>query len=232
MNVFSAFDLGWRYTKRHGIILSLFLFCIYLLLNYLSYYCFPAEFWEKYAKAIASGSANVVNEVMKLVSYFEEASTKIWLLLILLYLIMAGVLNVALSIRIGETKRMNLKYMSLPFGTYLNVLTFGCMMLLIFTVSAYLLMIPFIYFSIRFIFVLPLMLEFPGTGSFEAMRKSWQMTQGQFFPLLGFCALSFAVLLVGCACMCVGIFPAIVICMFAFLSLYQQAKQLFLNPYL
>lgn len=229
MKIFDSFDEGWQYTKKHGIIFALLLFCAYILFNFLTLKCFPDEFWELYTKMLTSGSKDMTSDLMKLSPYFEAASVKIWLVYMLQFLIMTGILNVALSIHIGETKGVSLKYISLPFKTYLRVIEYGCCMMLLFMTSVYAAFLPFIYFGVRLMFVIPLLLEEPDCGLLDAFKMSWEMTKGGFFNLMGFFLLCCVVCLTGFLCLLVGVFVSYVVCMFAYLTLYREGKMMLKN---
>lgn len=222
MQVFDSFEIGWQYAKKHGLGLSLLVFGIFALVCWLTYMCFPSDFWDMYLQVVKSGD---VNKIDKLMPYIEEAQTKSWIVNMLQYLLYAGVLNVVISICTGETKGISLKYLSLPFSTYLNVISFICLMLLLLMVSMYCFMLPFIYFGIRLMFVVPIMLEEPRCRFMDSIRISWKMSKGHFFDLLGFCLLCMLLTLIGLLCLGVGSCFTTVICMFAYIAIYKNSKQ-------
>lgn len=223
MNIFDSFDAGWQYAKKHGLGLSLVMLAIFVLICWMTFMCFPADFWEAYTRLIKSGDITV-EKVNALMPYFESAQTKQWIVNIIQYLLYAGVMNIVVSIHNGETKGISLKYLSLPFGTYLSVIEYICLMMLLLMVSAYCLFLPFVYFGIRLMFVIPQLLEDPGCGLMNSMRRSWVMTKGHFFDFLGFGLLCMLVMFMGFFCCGIGACFTSVICMFAYMEIYKQAK--------
>lgn len=223
MKVFDSFDIGWQYAKKHGILISLLCLCAYFLVNFLFSKCLPEEFWREYvAIAQITDPSLMMVKMNKLFPYVEEAMPKMMLVFMLQCLLFFGVMNVALSIVIGETKGVNIKYLSLPFLTYLKVIEIMCVMFLLFLLGSYAFELPFVFFGIRLIFVVPLVLENPQCPLSVAMKKSWQMTRGHFFQILGFCLLVALCHLIGMFCFFVGMFFASALCIFAFLALYKQ----------
>ena len=222
MNIFDTFDVGWQYAKKYGFGLSLLMLVIFSLICWMTYMCFSSEFWEVYIGIVKS---NDLANIDKLQPYIEEAQTKNWIVSMIQYLLYAGVMNIVVSIYTGETKGINLKYLSLPFTTYLSVIEYICLMMLLLMVSAYCLFLPFIFFGIRLMFVIPKILEEPGCSMLKAMRMSWGMTKGRFFDLLGFCLMCMLVMLIGFLCCGIGACFTSVICMFAFMNIYDIIRK-------
>lgn len=220
--VFNSLEAGWAYTKKHGLLLSVVVMLMFALAYWLTYMCFPESFWTDYMRTAQKG------DVQKMMVLLEQvmpvAMNKIWLVTILQYLMFAGVVNAALSVVIGETDKISLKYLSLPFGTYLKVVTWFCITMLVYILSSYLLMIPFVFFGIRMFYVLPLLLEDPASTVSIAMRRSWIMTKGHFMPLLGFSVISIMFCTVGLFMCFVGFFFTSVVCIYSYLALYRQTK--------
>lgn len=226
IKISEAFKRGKTHTLKWGATLALFIFIIAAFCCWLTYKCYPEAFWDEYMKIAQSGK---LNDVMKLQPYMEEASTKMWVINFVQYFLGFGVLNVAISEFIGETKGVSIKYMSLPFATYLKLIEYICIMILLMMIGIYTAFIPTVYFGIRTIFYAPLVLENPGCSSSEAFKASWKMTDGNFFKLLGFSIICLLLMLVGfCFCM-VGACYTSVICIFAFLSMYEDAKSALLQ---
>lgn len=220
--VFNSLEAGWAYTKRHGLLLSVVILLMFALVYWLTYMCFPESFWSDYMRTAQKG------DVQKLMTLLEQvmpaAMTKVWIVTILQYLMFAGIVNAALSVVIGETDKVSLKYLSLPFGTYLKVLMWFCITMLMYILSSYLLMIPFVYFGIRMFYVLPMLLEDPDSTVGMAVKRSWIMTKGHFMSLLGFSVISIMLCTVGMFFCFVGFFLAAVVCIYAYLVLYKQTK--------
>lgn len=225
MKVFDSFDIGWQYAKKHGWALSLILLGSYFVTNLLTGMCFSDSFMEQYMKIAASTTdpAVMMVKMEKLAPEMEAALPKLMLVLVLSLLIFYGVINIALSIIIGETKGVSLKYISLPFGTYLKVVSFTLLMFAIFLISAPTFEIPFVFFGIQLFFTVPILLEHPECSLFLAMKQSWILVKGRFFSLLGFCLLALLVLFIGILCLFVGVFFAQVVVIFAYLAVYKSA---------
>ncbi len=221
MDLSSIFKSGWEWTKRHWLPIMFLLIVIYALSAFVFYKIFPAEFWDLYKSVITSGD---MTKVAKLQPYIEENAVRIWVLNLIQYALFFGVLNAALSVFIGETKTLEFKYLSLPLGTYLNLAQYICIMLILAQLSIYALGIPLIYFGIRLLFVVPLVLQFPRISFYTAVFHSWQMTKGRFFNLLLFCIICFLLLVAGVFCCFVGVFFTSVICIFSYFILYEELR--------
>lgn len=225
MNILDSFEVGWQYAKKHGLVVTLTLFATFVLVYWLTIQCFPEEFWTEYAKIMQSVSdvPTMAAKMEKLTPYMEEATSRIWIVNILQWLIIFGIVNMALSVVIGETKTASIKYLSLPFMTYLRVVEMVCLYFILMLLSvAYFFGLPYIYFGIRLMFAFPLMLEDPQCTVGTAIRQSWQMTKGRFLPMLAFVLLSVLVLFIGMLCLFVGVFFAGTIVIYAYLSIYRQ----------
>lgn len=222
IKVLDSFEVGWKYACKHGIVLSIVLLVIYVLIYNLFMMCFPEEFWKVYEKVIKTG--DIAGGVVKMAPYIESAMTKIWLVSIMQFCLMAGVMNVAKAKYDGITSHANLKYLSLPLMSYVKVVGVFCMLMLVWTLSLYLYGLPMIYLGTRMLFMLPAILENPDLPLGMALRNSWNMTYGRFWKLLGFECLCILVIVVGMLCFFVGIFFASVICIYALMDIYKQSK--------
>lgn len=184
--------------------------------------CFPDSFWAEYTKVAETGN------IQRMMAFYEKnlapAVPKLFLVSLVQFLLSAGLVNVALTLMKGETEKVSLKYLSLPFSTYLKVTELFCVMMLMYIVSALLYFLPFIYFGIRMLFVLPLLLEEPTCKFGTALAKSWVMTKGNFFMLLAFCIVCVLFTIVGVFALFIGVFFTTVICLYAYIDLYLKCK--------
>lgn len=221
--VFDSFDTGWNYAKKHGLVLSVILFAIYLLVSQLFTMCFPEEFLKVYMKVIQSG--DIAGGMVKLNPYIENAMPKIWLVSILQFALNVGVVNVAKANYDGVTERISLKYLSLPLASYIKMIGIFCMLMLISVLGLYLFGLPTIYLGTRMLFVIPAVLENPDIPLGIAFRNSWNLSKGRFWKLLGFECLCLMVMLVGAICLFVGLFFAAVVCIYAWMDIYKVCKE-------
>lgn len=220
--MFDIFENGWQYTKKKWFVLTLLVVAFVTFVYWLLYMCFPESFWPEYVKVAEAGNVERMMAFME--KNLPEAMSKIWIVNIVQYILFAGIVNVVLMVVNDDAHKVNLKYLSLPFSTYLKVIEFYCITMLVYILSVYMLFIPFIYLGVRAFFVLPLLLEDPSCKFTTAVKQSWNMTKGRFFVLLAFALLCIVFCLAGVFFFFVGAAFAAVFCLFSYVDLYNKCK--------
>lgn len=82
-------------------------------------------------------------------------------------------------------------------------------------------LIPGIYLAVRFTFT-PLIAATENVGFSEAFKKSWAMTKGHFWKLLGLELVSLGMIILGLCVCCVGVIFAEVIVLFMSIIVYKE----------
>lgn len=107
--------------------------------------------------------------------------------------------------------------------SFLPVLGASLLYYLIVFVGLIFLIVPGIYFGIKYQFTVPLIID-KKLGVFEAMRHSAAMTQGRKMSIFGFDLVMIGVVLLGVLCLGVGIFVAIPVAGLASIDLYEKLQ--------
>ena len=100
---------------------------------------------------------------------------------------------------------------------FLANLAYGLVVL----VGLVLLIIPGIYFGVKYMFVPYLVLD-KDMGIADAFKKSADMTDGKIWKLIGVSFLSFGIVIVGLIALLIGIIPAIILITFASTFIYRK----------
>ena len=100
---------------------------------------------------------------------------------------------------------------------FLANLAYGLVVL----VGLVLLIIPGIYFGVKYMFVPYLVLD-KDMGIADAFKKSADMTDGKIWKLIGVSFLSFGIVIVGLIALLVGVIPAIILITFASTFIYRK----------
>lgn len=112
----------------------------------------------------------------------------------------------------------------MPATTYLKFvaacITYG----IIVGVGSLFCVIPGIFLAVRLLFAMVILLDEPETEFTEAFKKSWTMTAGSFWSLLGLGVVSILINIVGLLCCCVGMVFTLVMGMFMLVSAYYTLK--------
>lgn len=85
----------------------------------------------------------------------------------------------------------------------------------------FLLIIPGVYLALRFMFVIPLIID-KNLNIGEAMKQSTEMTKGIKMSLFGFGLTALGVIILGAICLGVGVFVAMPVAWLAYISLYKK----------
>ncbi|MDD2798904.1 MAG: DUF975 family protein [Bacteroidales bacterium] len=83
------------------------------------------------------------------------------------------------------------------------------------------LIIPIIYLSIRWMFFSYLIID-KNYGAVESLKKSWKMTDGNFWHLILFILASFAIIILGVIALILGIFVSIPLIMMVQTLIYKK----------
>ncbi len=153
------------------------------------------------------GSKNGGHSEWNVLSYFLSA----WMT--------CGFVTLALNYQAG--KKLPLSNVFTQFKHYWKVLGAAIIVGLLVVAGTAFLIIPGIYFALRFQFVVELILD-KGLDIGEAMKESTRLTNGRKMSLLGFNLMMVGVLLLGALCLGVGLLVAIPVAGLANVVVYRQ----------
>ena len=220
LQIFDAFDFGWQYMKKSGVILSMFVLFVGLLSTGILYWSLPQDLYDQYFQAIQSGDKASLQRVQELIMGKMGVILLASLIQTLLYVVAAAVAY--------QVCRENRK---ITFGDFLSLdipvlrlITLVVLFMLIFSIGWIMFFIPGIYVAIRFSQCFYVMIDRPETGVMEALGRSWYMTQGNFWRLLCFACLCLLLIMVGYFFFIIGMFFSLAFCIFASVDVYRQLK--------
>jgi hypothetical protein len=109
--------------------------------------------------------------------------------------------------------------MFMAFQNIWNAVIANILVSIIVGIGIVLLIVPGIIFACRLAFV-PFIVMDQKLEAIEAIKKSWEMTEGYSWTIFGMAIMSFFIAIAGVICFIVGIFPAIIWIESAFAALY------------
>ena len=109
--------------------------------------------------------------------------------------------------------------MFMAFQNIWNAVIANVLVSIIIVIGIVLLIVPGIIFACRLAFV-PFLVMDQKLEPIEAIKKSWEMTQGYGWTIFAMAIMSFFIAIAGLICLGVGILPAIIWIESAFASLY------------
>lgn len=196
-SVSKAFSEGWKLTKKHWLVM------IGLYLGF-----------------------TILSLLLSLFQGSDPASVRFWIITLISIAISlvftAGYYKMYLVATDGEEPEFDLFGKCLP--KVLPLFGVSVLFTLGFVIGLGLLIVPGIWFGVRFGFAPLILIDKEKCGVFEAFSKSYEITSGYFWPLLGLALLSFLVYLAGIIVLIVGIFLAMVIVYFAYTVAYRMLE--------
>ncbi|HPX94779.1 MAG TPA: glycerophosphoryl diester phosphodiesterase membrane domain-containing protein [Candidatus Moranbacteria bacterium] len=120
-----------------------------------------------------------------------------------------------------DGKKNKIENIFTQFKYFWRVLGAEIILFTIIVLGLILFIIPGIYFALRFMFVIPLIVD-KDLDISEAMKQSTSLTRGIKWPLLGFILVSFGIFILGALLFGVGILVAIPIIWLANINLYRS----------
>jgi len=114
--------------------------------------------------------------------------------------------------------------------TFLFYLGTWIVYLVIVTIGSFLCILPGIFLAVRFMFAPMIAINHPELTFSEAFTRSWQMTKGHFWKLLGLGILAVLINILGIICCCVGYLLTIVITYMMYGYAYKLLYPVELEP--
>ncbi len=127
------------------------------------------------------------------------------------------------NLKASRGEKLEIKEMFLPFKDYWNVVLAGFLTTLIVGFGTLFFIIPGIIFACKLIFVPYIVIDKKMTA-IDAIKESWNMTDGHAWTVFGMGLLAFPIVLAGYICFFVGVFISMMWLYIAFASLYHAVR--------
>jgi len=202
---------AWDLTTKHWI-MCIILLVAGILVSIISTAFTPMVVIEKpnmtpeEALAMLTGSLGLVN----LIAY------------ILQFAMYAGLYKMAINGYHGL--KVDTTAYQLPFATYLKFTGASIVYGILVTIGCLFCIIPGIILAVRFVFATTILLDEPETEFIDAFKKSWTMTDGNFWNLFGLGVMAALINIAGVLCCCVGVFFTKIMEIFMVVIAYYALK--------
>lgn len=236
---------AWELTKKHGIILALFLLVVYVLQTIFALSSLPSGIWE----AAMSGDDAAVKSMSEAPNFLLQGG-----MMIISFFMGIALYNTSLRLARGSNENLSLSSFQLSGSTYFKL--FVCYLVYSvgsFAVSflweglktgtlyeywpaledmrvvAWVLLIAIVliglYFCLRLAFIPLYLIDHPQVTLGEALQKSWALTQGRVLQLLGILILACIIGCLGLLACCIGVCYTMIIANFVFVLTYLYFLQ-------
>ncbi|MEG1586090.1 MAG: hypothetical protein RR346_04375 [Bacteroidales bacterium] len=196
-SVSKAFSEGWKLTKKHWLIM------IGLMLG-----------------------LTIVTLIITLFQGTDHTSIRYYIFnlitLVIGVIFNAGYYKMYLVAADGEEPEFNLfgKCLKRAFPLFIQQFIYGMGVF----IGICLLIVPGIWFAVRFGFGALSLLDDEECGIIESFRRSFKLTSGYALPLTGMVFLSFLIIIAGLILFVIGVFPATVWITFAFVAAFRMLQ--------
>lgn len=207
LSVSQTVERAWELTKKHGLIIALFIFVIGCITSAFSMAGFP---WQAYMDAIANND-QVALQQMQAMSGFSPMSI---LSNIIYTLLMAGILNMILQLIRGTQDTPSLSAFKMSVKTYAFYFLAQIIVGIIVGIGTLMCVIPGIFLAIRLSFVGTHLIAHPESDLGEAFSYSWNITKGNFWNLLGLTFINILFIILGLMACCIGVYFTAALTMF------------------
>ncbi len=212
--VFECYGHGWRQLWKN----FLELFVIFLIFNFSSQFI------------------GIFFIPMYFAAFFENEPDLI--ILFIFFIAIAGILFMAfmflvlkpmqfgiyyLNLKASRGEKLEIKELFLPFKDYWNVVLAGFLTTVIVGFGTLFLIIPGIILACKLVFVPYIVLD-KKMGATDAIRESWNMTDGHAWTVFGMILLAVPIVLAGYICLFVGVIISIMWIYIAIASLYHAVR--------
>lgn len=152
----------------------------------------------------------------------ENFNVSTVIIYIVQFAVYAGLYKMAINGYNGQ--KVDFSAYKMPFATYAKFIAASIAYGILTTIGTICCIIPGIIIGVRLIFTPVILLDEPETDIIEAFKKSWAMTSGNFWSLLGLGVVGCLINVVGLICCCVGIIFTYVMVIFMMVIAYYQLK--------
>lgn len=213
----SVLDNAWELSKKHGIWMCLMLLVIYIINNALQgAFCMG----DTTALVTATQSGDPMQVVEAFGTVYNGNGLAIFLCEVVALCFAAGFLNTALLIARGKMEKVDLSGFRVPVMAYVKYLLVSILLVVIAGIGTAFCVIPGIWLFVRLMMSYVAVIDDPEIPFFDAFRKSWAITRGHFWKLLGLGILIILINFVGVCCCCIGVLFTMVISEFALATAY------------
>lgn len=213
LSVGDVFDQAWQLTKRHGLLLAVFLFVLSIVTSGVQFPFYPSGYWE----AVFSGNVDRIARMEEMNASFNFGTGISFIIAVVAQL---GFLVTLLRLARGNNRSLDFSSFAAPLVTYLKYVASSLLLGLIVAVGLVLCVLPGIYLAIRLGFAPLRILDRPETEIIESLRYSWDITKGHEMSIFLLGIVGFVVALAGILLCCIGYYYTAVISEFAFVITY------------
>ena len=214
-DVFECYGHGWRQLWKN----FLELFVVYLIFNFTSQFM------------------GIFFIPMYFMPFFENEPD--FVIFALIFLSIAGILSTAfmflvikpmqfgavfVNLKATRGQKPEIKEMFLPFKDFWNVVLAGFLTTLLVTIGTFFLIIPGIILACKLIFV-PYLVTDKKMKATDAIKESWDMTDGHAWTVFGMGLLGIPIILAGYVCFIIGVIVSMMWIYITFASLYYAICQ-------
>jgi uncharacterized membrane protein len=126
-----------------------------------------------------------------------------------------------LNLKAARGEKIEIKEMFSPFKDFWNVVLAGFLTSLIVGFGSLFLIVPGIILACKLIFV-PYIVMDKKMKATEAIKESWEMTNGHAWTIFGMAILAFPIIIAGYICLFVGVFISIMWLYISFATMYHS----------
>ncbi len=203
LNISELLSKAWEPTKKYGIIIALFVMVITMISQVFSFLGAPMQY------SIDPESAQTPEDLMRILTMASGASFMSIIGNLVTVIVTAGLINMVLGLTAGRTNEVKISAFNMPLMNYVNYVAVTFIVGILTFIGTLLCFIPGIFIAVRLSMAQYHVIEHPEDGIIGAIKKSWELTQGNFWNLLLIGILSVVSCFVGLLACCVGMYFAI-----------------------
>jgi len=208
---------AWKLTKKHGLIIALFIFVAGMVSSMVcQIFMWPMATQPMVINPYAQPTPE------EALQWFGVYTTVAPVGILIQLLLQVGVWNMFLSTMRGG--QPELSAFKLPVRTYGYFILVSFIVSIIVYVGLFCCIIPGIWLSVRLAYAPLIVFDKPKCTVEEALKGSWQMTNGYFWNLFGLAICAGLIGCLGLLVCCIGIYFTMVIAGFAFVISYEFLK--------
>ncbi len=214
LNLSEVFNSAWALTKKHGIIVAIFVFVISLIVQSISFLFAPA------GMAFDPNDVKSADDVLAFITALNASNSASIISSLIQSILTAGVINMVFGFVLGRINEASLSVFQMPFQKYLNYFAVSLIVGFAVVIGTMLCIIPGIYLGVRLQYASYHIMEHTEDGIMGAIKKSWELTKTDFFThfLLGLAC--FGCIILGLICCCIGMYFAAAFVYFVYVIAY------------
>ncbi|MCR5314251.1 MAG: hypothetical protein K6E54_11525 [Bacteroidaceae bacterium] len=219
LSISNVLERAWELTKKHGLLLA-----VLLLVAYILSYCLasPATKFDQqsYLEAVQNQDMETILSI-----YTGMLTHPMYFISILVgAFVSVAIMKIFLGLAKGELTSIELSACKMPFAVYVKAVVVFFIIELAVCVGMSLCVIPGIFLAVRLMWAFVYQVDNPEAGIGESFSASWNMTRGNFWPLLGLGVVTFFIAILGLLACCIGMFYTLVVFYFAMVVAYLTLK--------